>query len=283
MLSRPGRSPATQLQTPMTNRPAIPEPIKRQVRQECFFGCVLCGAPVFHYDHIEEYSVVNEHTAGNIALLCEMHHGAKTTGKLSADRVASGRLAPFNGARTQSAPYKIEPNGAIDILIGTNRFSSTVFNGNNGTTHGCIWVNGASFLILHQEMGWLSISAAFTNEEGEVVLRIEQGEVSVSTGVWDYRYEGTRLQARQAQGSYLLDMDLSNTTFHLHSGQFLFGKGDGFLINDGRILVMASGRVLSQLSNCAYHSNGGGDLGLLTQSAPIGVAVPNGFGMFFST
>jgi 5-methylcytosine-specific restriction endonuclease McrA len=59
------------------DRPAIPQPIQRQVRQECRFGCALCGKPVFHYDHIIEYNIVKEHKAENLVLLCEEHHGAK--------------------------------------------------------------------------------------------------------------------------------------------------------------------------------------------------------------
>ena len=34
------------------NRPRIPEPLKRQVRQKCAFGCVLCAAPIYDYQGI---------------------------------------------------------------------------------------------------------------------------------------------------------------------------------------------------------------------------------------
>lgn len=39
----------------MKKRPAIPESIKRQVRQEAKFGCIFCGSPIIEYHHIEEY------------------------------------------------------------------------------------------------------------------------------------------------------------------------------------------------------------------------------------
>jgi hypothetical protein len=265
----------------MTNRPDIPEPMKRQVRQECFFGCVLCGSPVFHYDHIQEYSVVKEHTVGNIALLCEMHHGAKTTGKLSADRVAEARLAPFNKDRALTPPYRIEPNREIEILLGTNRFTAPAFNHNKGTAHGSVWVNGKWFLILNQEMGWLSISAAFTDSEGQVFLEIDQGEIRFSPEVWDYRYEGTRLQVRQGLGEYLLDLDLSNTAFHLHTGCFFASKGNGYAVVDGFVYGVVSGRTREAISGGTY-AGGSGDIGMLTSSAPPGIVVPKGFGSFTS-
>ena len=34
------------------NRSAIPEIVKRQVRQEAGFGCCKCGNPIFEYHHI---------------------------------------------------------------------------------------------------------------------------------------------------------------------------------------------------------------------------------------
>ncbi len=33
-------------------RPKIPLPIQREVRQRCGFGCVICGLPLYDYDHI---------------------------------------------------------------------------------------------------------------------------------------------------------------------------------------------------------------------------------------
>jgi hypothetical protein len=37
------------------DRPPIPLPVKRLVRQQCAFGCVLCGLPLYEYDHIVPY------------------------------------------------------------------------------------------------------------------------------------------------------------------------------------------------------------------------------------
>jgi predicted restriction endonuclease len=68
-------------------RPAIPEHISRTVRQQCGFGCAICGMPFFEYEHIEEWADVKEHTVENILLLCPNHHSSKTTKKLSADRL----------------------------------------------------------------------------------------------------------------------------------------------------------------------------------------------------
>jgi hypothetical protein len=92
------------------NRPAIPEPPKREARRECFFGCIICCCPVFQYDHIVEHAQVQEHTLENLALLCEMHHGTKSTGNLSRDFVAEARRQPFNASRQFTSMLLRRPN-----------------------------------------------------------------------------------------------------------------------------------------------------------------------------
>jgi hypothetical protein len=53
---------------------AIPEPVKREVRQRCGFGCVICGKPLYDYDHKLGFSKVRRHVAEQITLLCPTHH-----------------------------------------------------------------------------------------------------------------------------------------------------------------------------------------------------------------
>lgn len=50
------------------DRPAIPEPIKREVRQRCSFGCAICKLPIYEYEHIEEWAIVQRHVADEITL-----------------------------------------------------------------------------------------------------------------------------------------------------------------------------------------------------------------------
>jgi hypothetical protein len=49
--------------------------MKREIRQRCGFGCVLCGIRIYQYDHIIDYAQVQEHTADNITLLCDGRRG----------------------------------------------------------------------------------------------------------------------------------------------------------------------------------------------------------------
>ena len=49
---------------------AISLPTKRAVRQRCGFGCVLCGKPIYQYDHMHGYTLENADDPDAITLLC---------------------------------------------------------------------------------------------------------------------------------------------------------------------------------------------------------------------
>jgi 5-methylcytosine-specific restriction endonuclease McrA len=80
----------------MKERPSIPEPIKRAVRQACGFGCILCGYPIYDYDHVVPYATTEEHTIENLCLLCGRHHTEKNRGLLPVEKVREARLDPIN-------------------------------------------------------------------------------------------------------------------------------------------------------------------------------------------
>jgi len=59
----------------MTNREIdVSDPTKRIVRQRCGFGCVICGLPIYQYDHMYGYTVETADDPTVITLLCARHH-----------------------------------------------------------------------------------------------------------------------------------------------------------------------------------------------------------------
>jgi 5-methylcytosine-specific restriction endonuclease McrA len=96
-------------------RPDIPDGIKREVRQRCGFGCVLCGFPIYEYEHIIDYSIVREHVAANLTLLCPNHHAQKTRKLISRQVVETANANPLIGRAvtprrsTSTTKDKIQP------------------------------------------------------------------------------------------------------------------------------------------------------------------------------
>lgn len=216
-------------------RPAIPEAIKREVRQRCFFGCVICGAPVFDYDHIQEYATVKEHTASNLTLLCPNHHRDKTSGRLSADFIRDSNGKPFNATKPTTAPYAIMGARSIELIIGSNNVGVT----GSGIA---ILVNGGTFLRFDYEGEWMVLSGVITNQNGDILFRLKYGEIQASTSVWDVSYIGSRLMMKSSAGKIVLDITLTNEALTVDRGAFVDRRdGTGFLANPTELVALIGG------------------------------------------
>jgi len=263
----------------MNKRDDIPEPLKRLVRQECNFGCAICGMPIFDYDHIIPYSEVLEHKFENLILLCPNHHRAK--GKhLDVDRVKEAKLNPFNKSKMIIGGYKLEANRKINIKLGSNRLNKTFENG-NGEYH-CIWVNGISFLKIYSFNNWITFSMIVTDVIGQPILQVDKGELIFSAEIWDYKYEGSNLQLRTGKRKILLDMNLSNFEVEILKGCFLhFPHNDGFVVKpDGSLLTLLNDVVIGTSKGSKYSQNGFGGIGILNTPKYPNIIKPNGFGVF---
>jgi trigger factor len=171
----------------------IPADIKRSVRQRCFFGCVVCGLPVFQYDHIEPFATVQEHTAENIVLLCPTHHQDKTSKRLSADAVRACAAQPANkGKVTTTGHGFLMIANESRIVIGGNTFSFRF--GDLDGAFVALAIRGETIISIEREDGRLLLNISLTDEEGQCLVRIVQGEIVVSTGVWDFNLEGSELK-----------------------------------------------------------------------------------------
>lgn len=74
----------------------IPAPTARAVRQECGFGCVICGCAIYQYEHIDpEWHNATSHAVSKIALLCGKCHDHVTRRFWSKESVKQARLNPF--------------------------------------------------------------------------------------------------------------------------------------------------------------------------------------------
>ena len=84
------------METNNYNSRNIPLPIQREVRKRCGFGCVICGFPLYEYDHLTGWANVYEHVAEDITLLCDQHHKEVTNGLLPREKVFEANKSPYN-------------------------------------------------------------------------------------------------------------------------------------------------------------------------------------------
>lgn len=196
----------------------MPEAIRRAVRQRCGFGCVICGHPLYHVDHLIEYSVVEEHDPENLTLLCTNHHAEKTNGLLSLEQVRASNQVPYNRQRNASPPYLLNYEGSsAKVAIGgvvavrTKLYDEETFI--------ALMIDDRPLVFFRRQDNALLLSAQIFDRYNRITLVIADNELVYGTDNWDVRLEGNRLTLWQAERQPFLTIrfDVPNTITFLDS------------------------------------------------------------------
>jgi hypothetical protein len=177
----------------------IPDAIKRVVRQECGFGCVICGASICQYAHLRPpYEDALEHTAANIALLSGDCHQKLDTKFWSIDKVLAARRDP----KCKQDGFSW---GEFDFGLG---LPTIEFAGNTvSNCHIPIMRRGRPLIEIKAPEAHgapFRLSAFFANSSGRIVLEIVDNEWRAIAGNWDVEFTGGRITIREARGKQCL-------------------------------------------------------------------------------
>jgi hypothetical protein len=205
---------------------------KLQTRQQCFYGCVFCGSPVFRY-----YQQPNHQSA---VLICPLHAKQLNSTLLSRSTLAERVNQPFNQQRINKPGFSFDPHRRVQVSVGMNTvyadFAATE------TEQYCIWVNGREFFTLYSESGWLCFSFMMSDAAGQVLIDVEKGELKQSPEHWEYSYEVNTLKIRDQQRRLQFTAQLCNDRVLLTKGHFVDPSGDGFVVEGNRVIAMLDGQ-----------------------------------------
>ncbi|HHR5900595.1 TPA: hypothetical protein ACS7XC_001497 [Providencia alcalifaciens] len=199
----------------------IPLPIQREVRQRCGFGCVICGMPLYEYEHMEEWAKVKRHVADEITLLCDQHHREKTGGLLPVEVVKAANQSPFNLKNGVSKPYNLHFSGVeATVEVGGNSFKCN--DQGYGTAMVPVSIDGIPLIGIILADGHLLLNIVIFDEFNQPVLHIKNNQLHYSTSPWDIQLVGKKLTIREAHKKILLEIE--------------FFPPDRIVINRGRLL-----------------------------------------------
>ncbi len=213
----------------------IPEPIKRQVRTASGFDCVVCGASLVQYEHVDPpFAEAKEHRSDQITLLCHSCHGHVTRGYWSKDRVKLAMADPY--CRREGFSW-----GNFDF---GDRHPSVRFGG--VLLSNCdmpVVVRGQPlFLIQGPECPGapFRLSAFFSDASANPLLTVHENEWRVAAGVWDVEFTAGRILIRDGPGTYSLVLvaeppnGIRIDRLRMHHGGLLFDADpDTLRIGDG--------------------------------------------------
>lgn len=221
-------------------RPPIPENIKRTVRKRCGYGCVLCGAQPYDYDHIVEYETVKEHTEDNLTLLCKHHHGEKTLKNLPRELIEKANKSPYNLNQEETKSRLLYYTGNnVEVNIGGNiiKYDELI----DGFRFVPLRIDDKDIISFTYENGNLLLSFVSYNRENQKILEITNSEVTHATSIWDAEWKANKLTLREGNGRFLLRLTFQTPNIlKIDKGFFHFNDTD--LLLDEKALFNANNK-----------------------------------------
>lgn len=253
------KRPSNAANVPGFNNRNIPEPIKREIRQRCGFGCVICGAFIYDFDHmLQDWAQVREHVANDITLLCPNHHREKTNGLMTRTDVKDANENPCNIDKGVSRPYELRFSGDTGIaVIAGNHFT------NDGVVQAFedrplpyvipILIDSTPIIGFKFQDERLLLNIIYFDEFNRPIFQIIDNQLIFKPDIWDIELRGARLKIREKPKSILLDLKFSppnkivilNAKIRLN-GVELDLKKDHFVLN-GEKSPKFQGNVISSL------------------------------------
>lgn len=165
----------------------IPLPIKRQIRQQCHFGCVVCGSAVIEYEHVDpEYYEAMKHDPEKMTLLCPQCHSKVTKGLLSKDTVKKAMIHPKCQEIGFSREILDANNKCLEIQYGINGLSMK-------NVSIPIQINKTPLMKIEKpnnEIEPYQLSCIFYDSKNQKTLEIKNNEYYIFNDNWDVTIEG---------------------------------------------------------------------------------------------
>lgn len=185
----------------------IPLPIQREVRKRCGFGCVICGMPLYEYEHMMEWAVVKRHLPNEITLLCDRHHKEKTNGLLPKEKVFEANEAPYNLRQGVSKPYELYYDGEdAEINIGSNILKCVIDAASDVNQFAALIIDAIPIVGFIFQDGHLLLNLVVYNEFNQLVLHIKNNRLLYSVDLWDVELRGKVLTIRNGSGVILIEI-----------------------------------------------------------------------------
>lgn len=218
----------------------------REVRQRCGFGCVICGIPIYHYDHIVDHAEVQEHTADNLTLLCPTHHEEKNKGLLPLDQLRAADADPCNLRTGESTAHPLRFNApSAEVNLGGNRAISP-------TSFSALMIDGQSLVGFNFEDGQCMLNLNLYNDANEPVLQVIDNQLTYSVGNWDVEFVGSTLTVREGLGKIFVEVEfLPPNLVRVPRGRLRY-NGIEVEIRPDSLLVMNNSTLMS---GCEAHGS----------------------------
>lgn len=200
------------------DRPAIPEGIKRYLRQEANFGCVLCGSPIIEYHHIEPYAEAKCHEKSNLVILCPEHHHRANCREIFKEKVIELKNNPYNKrSEYVGKDFFLNKYEELKVKIGGMTYLRTPI---------ILKIDDKDLITVRpDEDGYALFSAKFYNPNNKLLAEIVDNEwkAYLDNEFWDIKYSPGHLKINNEKNKILLQFKLSKDLIEIRAEMFYNG------------------------------------------------------------
>ncbi|OIN26250.1 FKBP-type peptidyl-prolyl cis-trans isomerase [Vibrio barjaei] len=166
----------------------IPQAIRKQIRKDSGYGCVMCGSMFCDYEHIEpEYNNAKEHDPKCMTLLCGACHHKVTGRRKSKKAVWEAKAKPF-ALEHGFVKELIEPADIEKVLLGNSYIESTQ----------------VALLLRDKPILWFEkpeeegepilVNAIFSDSNGKPTAFLNRNQFTALVDDHDIKSEGTSIE-----------------------------------------------------------------------------------------
>lgn len=214
----------------------VPPEIKRQIRKDDGYGCILCGDIFVQYEHIDPLWCDAEiHDASKMALLCTSCHDKVTHKRIAKSIIAKAKKEPFC-KRKGFAEGKFYPHPEdMKIQIGSSVFSNTDI---------AITISGKPLIWItrdiHDKACPLQYCGIFYDSSGRKIAYLNKNTFIGLIEECDFQAIENRIEVRVKQREINLilkiegdkHLEIEKMNFKVHQTKFLLGKQKEIILND---------------------------------------------------
>ncbi|MFB9330103.1 HNH endonuclease [Paenibacillus aurantiacus] len=228
-----------------SDRPRVPLPVARSLRQEAGFGCACCGNPFVEYHHIVPYAVDQHFREADMLALCPYCHHAANIGAMTEHTQREHKRNPYNLKNGRATGQLWVNQSVCTVKLGSLVFS------NNGRI---LEINGEPIISIEAcEDGRVELSLTLYDEQDNLILQIVKNEwIHGDVGVWDFEYGFNKLTLRTKHRSIDLHIDASNPGSPIYIRADLWRLGKAVRVNKQGVYIDRSLKERPSISGISF-------------------------------
>ncbi|SFQ30968.1 HNH endonuclease [Roseivivax halotolerans] len=219
----------------------IPAEVRRQLRQEAYFGCAKCGSPILEYHHIVQFSEQPHHDPNEMIALCPTCH--RSLGKMRRERCYALKENPCNKLAGKVRGELGSDADTTSFMVGSNTFIDTPV----------IFSYYETPIIQYSlDDGQALLDIYIPKEDMWPDILVEKNDLMVNSGdKWDVDFRTNFLRVQKVRGSSYFQLDLRKEVAEIEGQCSILGQEFRFnptstnlgtaLISGGRFIRCGSG------------------------------------------